>query len=125
MSAYGPTPLNAVNGTPLGIAYVRIETDSAGVVQTASRQYWNHATKVFEPGPRVDAKHVLPYQRLSDAAGDPDGEVQLRALDAVATAWPNVVVVDYNLDSSGNVTSVFNSRSRNQVVCESAINITY
>jgi hypothetical protein len=121
MSAYGRTPLSEENGVGLGIAYVRLETDANGIVQTANRQYWNHATKVYEPAPRDDAKHVKPCQRLAD---DPDFDsfVQLAAVERQAVEGFNVIIVYYTLDSSGNVTSVYRTYAHNVAVALGAVN---
>lgn len=124
MSAYGRTPLCEDNGVGLGIAYVRLETDAAGVVQTAARQYWNHATKVYEPGPRDDARHVRPCQRLTDDAADVDNLVQLAPAERQPLEWSNVLVVYYNVDSSGKATSIYRSYAHNLVVATGAVNST-
>jgi hypothetical protein len=123
MSAYGRTPLSEENGVGLGIAYVELETDANGIVQTANRRYWNHATKVFEPGPRDDSKHVKPCQRLADDP-DLDNFIQVAAVERQAVEDFNVLVVFYTLDSSGKVTSVYRSYAHNVAVALGAVNGT-
>lgn len=122
MSAYGLTPLVDMSNTGLGVAYVQVETDAGGTVQTAGRRYWNHATKVFEPGPRDDAKHVAPYQRLTDDATDVDNFVQVRAVDRGALDQVNVIAVVYNVDASGKATSIYQTYSRSYTLANASVN---
>jgi hypothetical protein len=118
------TPLIEYSNTPLGIAYVQLETDAAGVVQVAAKRYWNHATKVYEPGPRDDVKHVAPFQRLTDDAADFDNFAQVRAVDRGALDQVNVVGMVYNLDASGKVTSIFSTNSRAYMLANGCVNNT-
>lgn len=123
---YGRTPLNEVNGTGLGIAYVQVDVSAAGVVQAANRRYFNAATGVYEPGPRDDAKHVTPYQRLSADGSDIDNAIQLAPVDVGAMGFgANVIAVVYNVDSSGKAVSVHTTYSRNETVALAAINADY
>lgn len=122
MSAYGMTPLVESSNTGLGIAYVQLETDVSGTIQTAARRYWNHATQVYEPGPRDDAKHVAPYQRLTDDPADADNLAQVRPVAARALDWPNVVAVVYNIDASNNATSIFQTYSRSYASANGSVN---
>jgi hypothetical protein len=124
MTAYGETPMSEENGTSLGLAYVQVQTDVNGVVQTATRGYWNRATKVFDVGPRDDAKHVKPYQRLSDDAKDKDNLVQLAAVEREALAWTNVVAVVYTIDAAGAVTGIYRTYPHNIVQSLASVNNT-
>jgi hypothetical protein len=120
--AYGLTPLVENNNTGLGIAYVEIVKDASGQLQTANRRYWNHTTKVFEPGPRDDAKHVAPYQRLTDDVMDVDNFIQVKTVDGGALDQVAVIQVVYNLDASNKVTSIFQTYSRAYALANGAVN---
>lgn len=124
MAAYGSTPMSEENGTGLGIAYVQVQIDVNGVIQAATRQYWNHVAKVFEPGPRVDAKHVIPYQRLSDDTTDADNMIQLAAVERQPLDWSNVLAIVYTVDATGKATGVYRTYPHNMAQSLASVNVT-
>lgn len=124
MAAYGYTPISEENGTGLGLAFVLLNTDVNGVVQTAGRQYWNHATKVYEPGPRDDAKHLKLYQRLTDVSADFDNLVQVVAIERQALEPANTIIVVYTVDSTGKATGILRSYEHNVAQAMAGVNST-
>lgn len=123
MPVFGATPMGETNGTSLGIGYVRLTTNNLGAI--IKRERWSYELQDYEVGPRVDAKHVVPYQRLSDDAGDVENGVQLAPVPREAMESAGVLAVTYNIDSTGKAVGVYRVAERNIVTAIASINPIY
>lgn len=120
MPDYGPSPIAEVNSLLMGLCYIRIEKSTTTGIVT-SKQYWNHAIEAWESGPRVDSKHVLPYQRLNVDVADAEYKCQLGMFADRAFDSPNVLAVTFIVDAAGKVTETYSCMTRVQAMLMAGI----